>query len=195
MSKRVIRAEEYQDCWEDDPKKWSIVPSTYAAKILGKSLPAIEELVARDKLDSVVIKGAEKSWKGVTMTSLQLYQEQIDKERIPVDDVFEQLEIIAKGSEKKPVYYSEFMDKFGLNYKNPHHRGIISALLGKVSEKTLSNKSIKFMLSVLVVNKSTDMPSEGFYTLAKNLKEMSITESREDFFKRQLELVFTYYKS
>ena len=129
------------------------------------------------------------------MASLLLHHERINKENPPVDDVLKQLEIIAKSPEQKPVYYSDFMEKLDLTYKNPHHRGIISVLLGKVSEDTFADKSMKFMLSVLVVNKSTDMPSEGFYTLAKNLEAMSSTESREDFFKRQIKLVFKYYRS
>ena len=64
MGRRVIPAENYQKRWEEDPEKWSIVPSTYAAKMLGKSLPSIEDLVARDKLDAIIIKDDEKILEG-----------------------------------------------------------------------------------------------------------------------------------
>lgn len=193
MSRRIISAEKYQELWEDDPEKWSIVPSTYAAKIVGKSLPSIEDLVEKDILDVVMIEGDDKTWKGVTMSSLIRYPEKI-KSGIPsVDNVFSELENVAASM--STIYYSDFMRKIGLNHANPHHRRLIGMLLCEASEITFNDKNRGFMLSVLVVNKSTGMPTESFFVLAKKLKALSSYEDHGDFFKRQTRLVFKYYEN
>lgn len=189
MARHDMSLAEYQEKWRNNPAKWSIVPASYAAHVLGKSLPSIEAFVEKGFLEAVIIEDNDKTWKGVTMSSLLQYPEKATQGFPSAENIYCELKKLAKRGDR--IFYSELMDMFGLNYKNPHHRKKIGLLLCEVSEKSyVENKS---MLSVVVVNKSTNVPSGTFFELAKKLKAITTYEDENEFFERQLRLVFRCY--
>jgi hypothetical protein len=114
---------------------------------------------------------------------------------LTVQAVVEALEAYAKASEPQTVFYSLFMQHLGLDPDNQQDITVISALLAQASELTYKDPARQFMLPVLVVSEAVGIPGGGFYKLAKKLGAIGPKESREDFFLRQIQLVFDHYGS
>lgn len=192
MGRMIFSATDFLTSWQENPEDLGIVPSSYAAKILGKTLSNVDDLLKNGKLNACIIKDGNKKWKGITVQSLLDYKNSIKE--INTDTILYKLSNFAK--KKETVYYSDFMEEIGLNYRNPHHRKEIGIISGKASKKTFLDESKKFMISALIVNKTTNlanMPSKSFFLLAKELGAINDKDSYSIFFKKQIKLIFKYY--
>jgi len=114
--------------------------------------------------------------------------------RVTPQSVIDALEALARDSSHQTASYETFMHQFGMDSGNQQHISTISALLCTASETTYADPARQFMLSVLVVGKATGIPGGGFYKLAKKLGAIAPNERREDFFLRQVQLVFGHYQ-
>lgn len=111
--------------------------------------------------------------------------------QVPIDqDIYRKLISIAEA--KTTITYQELASVHGLTMDNPASRARLADLLGQISAEEYKNG--RPLLSVLVVNKASGMPGQGFFHLAKRLGSH---DQRDDltFFVSELKKVHEYWAS
>jgi hypothetical protein len=162
----------------------AVVSKAMAAKSRGVSAPAIERMLADNRLTSIRISGTSC----VLAKQLIELMEKEEKRRTTVRQLLEKF-----ACEKEFVFYDQVMAPIGLSTRKPPDRKAIGAILGGISEKTYKEKGV--LLSVLVHKKTAGktLPSEGFFMLADSLE--IAYDDRDDFVEEQTRLVFECYRA
>lgn len=147
----------------------NLLPTAFAGHILGLTksgvLRKVEAKSARLKLISFTA-GDGTVWNGITAESLA-EEVQYMKNHVPNTArlVLKQLHTLAKAG--ATANYGDFMAAIDLSWQNPNHRKLVGYLLGLVSERV--GREHQLVLSVLVVNKLSQKPSDAFFQLAKDV--------------------------
>lgn len=97
--------------------------------------------------------------------------------------------LVYQAGKKCTITYGELCKRIKCANIAPNDK-ILNELLGEIS--TESAKSNECMLSVLVVKKNTQIPGNGFFSLAKDNGFKIV--NRELFIKAQIELVHEQYR-
>jgi hypothetical protein len=158
------------------------VPIPFAASALGIEQTTIRAYVRTGQLKAFLLTSEwNEKWTGVSARSLLKELNGRDQQVADLVDPI-MYELTELGGER--IEYGKLMPKFGLSASNPHHRNLIGQVLGKVSERSYDKH--KVMLSVQVVRKHDQLPSEPFFDLAIQLGAMRDETDHEDFVKRQI---------
>tara|TARA_Y100000310_G_C20027191_1_gene510149 strand:+ start:147 stop:503 length:357 start_codon:yes stop_codon:yes gene_type:complete len=115
------------------------------------------------------------------------------------DQAYETLKTTAK--QQQIIYYQALNNSCGLDLD--FNRGCDRREIGNILEEIsrFEHERGRPMLSVVVVNQenssqgNSNMPSIGFFKLARNIRSMRALESKEGFFLRELSKVYNYWKS
>lgn len=153
---------------------------TDVAKHFGIGRAAVEQQMARGSLDGIRI---DKS----LYVSLDSFRNRVSEYEAMVSAIEACLAERAKVG--KTIPYSEVMQMLGLDHVRSADRKKIAVMLGDLSGRTYEKNGI--LLSVLVVKKGTDYPSDGFYGLVESL---GIEMDDEDTYHiEETERVFKHY--
>ncbi len=128
------------------------------AKMIGIQRPAVEKRIEKGTLKGIKVGNSMHVLTHSILDNLQ-------KEHKMRAQVFDTLVNIARGHTTIP--YSALMAQIGLDYRLSPHRKKIGEILGSISEETFAAKGV--LLSVLVVDKTTGMPSDSFWWLFERL--------------------------
>ena len=157
-----------------------VIGITDVAKHWGVSRAAIEQRMARGTLDGVRI---EKS----LYVALESFRTQVEEYEAKLDMIEEHLADCA--AKRTLIPYGKLMDYVGLNHVLSSDRNKMGVMLGVISSRSYEKHGI--LLSVLVVKKGTDYPSEGFYNLVESLGiEM---DDEDTYHLEETERVFAHY--
>ena len=98
--------------------------------------------------------------------------------------------IISTAETKATVTYQELASVKGLTMNNPADRARLANLLGEISR--FEHAGGRPMLSVVVVSKTSGMPGQGFFQLARELR---VHDAKDDlaFFVSELNKVYEYW--
>lgn len=133
------------------------------------------------------------SWTGVTVESLAKEVDYQENHRARTTKAaFDLLhELVMTGETRE---YGEFMEAIGLAWRNPIHRKLTGAILGRIS--TVAYRRHGLLPSVLVVSKKTEKPSPAFFRFARDLGVYAGpgTQSENVFFEQTKTDVFASKK-
>ncbi|WP_143105841.1 hypothetical protein [Brevundimonas viscosa] len=159
-------AEEYVELGRFDERaaKSILVPISIAADALGYEQTTVRAHVRQGKLAEIVVACGDHKVKGVTLASIR---EALEARSARIDDLKEPLRDIIWHNGPHSIEYKKVMEGVGLSSSNPHDRRLIGAALDGLSKESFEREG--FLISALVVLKSSGRPSEGFYKLARSL--------------------------
>lgn len=180
MTKKKIRsyeAGEYVEAIGSGPsrKDITLIPITIAAAALDVMPTTARAYVRQGILKEVAVVCGDATVKGVTLGSLHA---ELKKRSDRVSELVDDLETILWNEGGRPMEYGEVMPRVGLSTSNPHHRSLMGAALGQLSEASF--KSHGFMISSIVVLKSNGRPNPSFFDLAHAIgaKKRSMGDER-----------------
>jgi hypothetical protein len=177
-----------------DAARWAAVPVPIAASLLNITREAVGERIRNKTLEAVTVRGKERSWKLVLVSSLAGSRQEAKEIEGSIDHrIAGLLEDAARL--KTTVNYGSLMKEIGMSYSNPQHRREIGAALGRISQESVDDKGRKFMLSTLAVRKNTDFPNDAFFELAIRLGQMEENGKPKDFWENQRDQIFRYYST
>lgn len=136
----------------------SIIGVGMAAKMLAIKRASVEQRIARETLPAIMVG---KRTHVLCSSLLRI----IDDEAAMTDKVTKALRSLIRHSQTMP--YGELMSKVGLAHQFSADRKKIGAVLGKISEGTWETH--KVLVSILIVDKGTGMPSDSFWGLYEDL--------------------------
>jgi hypothetical protein len=158
------------------------IPIPFAASALGIEQTTIRAYVRSGQLKPFLLTSEwDEKWTGVSGRSLLKELQARDQQ---VADLVDPIIYDLKELGGERIEYGKLMPKFGLSANNPHHRNLIGQVLGEVSKRSYDEH--KVMLSVQVVRKHDQLPSEPFFDLAVGLGAMREDTDHEEFVKRHL---------
>lgn len=103
--------------------------------------------------------------------------------------IYDELRKVAR--EQRTTTYGDIAPLAQLDMENPYHRTEIARLLGEIS--THEHELGRPLLSAVVIGKDTNIPGQGFFTLARELGRYS-GDDDVAFFARELSRVFGAWK-
>lgn len=162
----------------------SLLPIQMVADHRGKSRGAIVRMIDLGQVKGITIDDTR-------FVQARSYIDLLSTERRRVDKVRTFLENTA--AKRETVTYEPVMSQVGLRWQVPAHRTIIGGILGTISEE--SWKSDKTVLSVLVCQKATRRPGDGFFDLAGHLGLRWDKDDKDGFVQRETEKVWDRYAS
>jgi hypothetical protein len=182
----------YLEQCQTNSSQWAAVPVPLAASFLGLTREAIGERIRRGTLESVTVRGKERSWKLVLVSSLVHSTKEAKAHEVTIDDLVTGfLEDAARL--EATVNYGTLMEKVGMSYSNPQHRRELGAVLARISKNSLDDPDRRFMLTALAIRKGTQFPNEAFFELAISLGQMDEHDDPEDYWDNQLDQIFRHY--
>ncbi len=197
MSKtKFSNLEDYLEKVSEEPDLYAFVPISLAAQAIGVNRSTLNDLVRARTLKKIVIRGDDLKWQGIQVASLKGYMEKIEEKQAVYEGYTSAARevLIETAKSKGLIAYGELMSKIGLNSNVPNDRTIIGRVLGDISSE--SWKKSKFMLSVLAVLKSTEMPNSVFFDLAEELDDTFSFDDEDDwddFFEKQRRKIYRFY--
>jgi len=102
--------------------------------------------------------------------------------------IYEKLKEVA--NKKQIIYYSEIAHLARLDMSIPHDRERLGAILDEINREEL--KQGHPMLSAIVVQKNTNLPGQGFFTLAQSL-DLFVGSDKDKFYIKELKKVHDYW--
>ena len=90
------------------------------------------------------------------------------------------------------VTYSKLASIAGLDMTQPHERARLGEILGDIS--IYEHKNNRPLLSVVAWFSNSPEPSQGFYNLAESLELFSKKQDKQEFFIRELNNTYQYWK-
>lgn len=160
---------EYLGALKADPTL-AIMGLAMASRMLGIKRASVEQRIARSSLKGVKIGKQLHVMSG----SLIEVMDQEDSMKAAVVRVLRSL--IAK---KQTQTYGVLMQAVGLDHVLSAHRKKIGAVLGEISEGTWERD--KVLVSVLIVDKGTGMPSDSFWGLYRDLTGREVKDRAKVF--------------
>ncbi|MFA4937827.1 hypothetical protein [Brevundimonas sp.] len=191
MTKRAFEwtAEEYIDLGRIDDRsaKHVLVPVAVAAKSLGYEQPTIRAHVRQGKLTEIIIDCDGHKVKGIALASIR---EALRAREARIADLKEPIRDVIWHTGSETVEYGKLMAAVGLSSNNPHDRRLIGSALDGLSRDSL--KCEGFLISALVVLKSTGRPSDGFYKLAR-INGLGQNQSDDVIWHNQMRLIRCWF--
>src|SRR5512145_734067 len=139
----------YLEALKADPAL-TMIPLGMVAEWKGISRSAVSEQVKSGKLEGIVVKGARKTWRGVSPDALfaqvEAHETGIRERRLQVLRT-----LSAAAAAGILLTYGEVMAPAGLAPSNPRHRAEIGTLLSDLSRDSLASHD--FLISAVVVQK------------------------------------------
>lgn len=177
--------ETYLDALRGDPAL-AMIPLGMVAELKGISRSAVSEQIKSGRLESLVVKGGRKSWRGVTPKALF---EQCERVETGVRDRRRRVaEALARaGGAGRLAPYGEVMAAAGLSPRNPRDRAEIGLLLAALSKESL--RSDGCLVGAIVIQKATGHPNAQFFRLARELGMLDGRDEME-FWREQCSKVF-----
>lgn len=183
--------------WVDDPKLGAfavrVIEKTATGPARTAALAALAEaragatgIIHKDIDDALARLGVASSIAGPSGTPA----------KAPVEmnrNLYEVLVAAARAG--RTMTYSEAGEIVGLSMRNPHHRRVLGQHLGAISEFEVEHG--RPMLSALVVQKGSGQKrtGTGFDQLGEELGLKRALDDEATFEGRQLDQVFTYWRS
>lgn len=182
--------EAYVEALRTDPAV-TMIPLGLVAELKGISRSAVSEQIRSGRLEGISVKGSRKTWRGVTAKALSAQterQEQSDRTRR--HHVVKALSRAA--AQGCPVTYGEIMAPAGMTPSNPRHRAEIGALLSELSRESLDRHG--FLISAIVVQKTSGRPNTLFFKLAEELGRLEPGADRAAFWRAECDRVFAGFR-
>lgn len=169
----------------------TMIPLGLVAELKGISRSAVSEQIRSGRLEGGSVKGKHKTWRGVSPRALfdqarQLEDHANDRRR----KVITALSLAAASGRTVP--YGEIMTPAGMCSSNPRHRAEIGALLSELSME--SHKRHGFLLSAVVVQKTTGRPNALFFRLAEEIGLLSPQDDRMAFWHAERDKAFAAFR-
>lgn len=180
---RTFDANEYVELGGIKTKALSniLVPISIAASALGIEQTTVRAHIRQGKLNEIIVDCGGLLVKGVSLGSIQ---ETLAERETKVQNLADELEPLIWHRQGQTIEYGELMGMVGMSSNNPHHRDLIGRALGRLSEQSFS--SYGFMISALVVLKSSQRPNEIFYELAHQIGAKKRSMSNERFWSEDM---------
>ena len=99
--------------------------------------------------------------------------------------------IVKVAEDGGRVYYGEIAPLVDLDMKLTHHRGLMGAILERISRR--EHSAGRPLLTAVVIKKMTGIPGKGFFKLAKCLR-LQTHEADADFWEKELKRVHDYWR-
>lgn len=164
----------------------AIIPLGMVAELKGISRSAVSEQIKTGRLESLIVEGRRKTWRGVTPAALFAQAERLDAvARERRDRVAETLARAA--AEHRLIPYGAVMEAAGLSARNPRDRAAIGALLAELSRDSLAQRGC--LIGAIVIQKATGHPNAQFFELARTLG-LPVGADETGFWRDQCDRVF-----
>lgn len=179
----------YLEALGKDPSL-AMIPLGMVAEWKGISRSAVSEQIKSGRLEGIVVHGGGKTWRGVSPHTLSLQAQARESHRH--DRRLLVLAAIAEAAAAGRVLtYGEVMAPAGMAPSNPRHRAEIGAILSDLSRDSLGSQG--FLVSALVVQKTSGRPNGLFFTLARELGCLEKDGNEVAFWRDQCDRAFTAY--
>lgn len=182
--------EAYVEALRSDPAL-TMIPLGLVAELKGISRSAVSEQIKSGRLEGISVKGRRKTWRGVTPQALFAQaerQEHSDKTRR-----HHVVKALSKAAaEGRPVSYGDIMAPAGMTPSNPRHRAEIGTVLSEISRDSLARHG--FLISAIVVQKTTGRPNTLFFKLAEDLGCLAPGADRAAFWQAECDKVFAAFR-
>lgn len=156
---------DYIDAVRNDPGL-AMIPVGLVAELKGISRSAVAEQIRTGALESVVVKGDRKTWRGIRPAALF---DQADRAEQRIRDRHDKVAaaLAALAAAGRTGTYGEVMAPAGMSPRNPRHRAEIGDILADLSRHSWLDHG--FMIGAMAVQKVTGMPNALFFDLAREL--------------------------
>lgn len=170
----------------------TMIPLGMVAEWKGISRSAVSEQIKSGKLEGLEVKGQHKTWRGVCPDALFAQEQAAEngarERRLQVLRTLSQA--AAAGHQ---LSYGDVMAPAGLSSRNPRHRAEIGTVLSVLSRDSLSHHG--FLISAIVVQKTTGRPNALFFTLARQLGCLGEHDDETTFWQHQKDRVFAAFRA
>ena len=161
------------------------------AAVLAVTRPVVRELLRDKKLDGLrLTNGANWKRTVVLIASLDAYRtgrdQAFDEQTSEVAAILQRVAAV-----RETIAYGDLMAEIGMEWRNPPNRNRIGQILGAVSERSVAAGG--FMLSALAVLKSTHVPNDSFFDLARHLKLLDDGGDQAEFLREQQEAAWQHH--
>lgn len=187
---RTLTAQEYAELGGPSNKaRYSIlVPISIASTVLEIEQTTVRAHIRQGKLREVVVDCDGSLVKGVALGSLH---DVLAEREDAVQELTERLEPIIWHRGCNTIEYGELMPFVDMSTQNPHHRDMIGRALGKMSLKSYRDHG--FMISALVVLKSSQRPNEIFFRFAEDIGAKKKSMGDERFWQKELDRIKDWF--
>ena len=180
----------YLEALNKDPAL-AMIPLGMVAEWKGISRSAVSEQIKSGRLEGIVVRGDNKTWRGVSPHTLFAQAEERDSHQR--ERRMRVLAAIAQAAaEGCLLTYGEVMAPAGMVPSNPRHRAEIGTILSDLSRDSLGSQG--FLISALVVQKTSGRPNGLFYTLARELGCLEEDGDETAFWRDQCGRAFAAYR-
>lgn len=175
----------------DDPGL-AMVPYSFAAHVFDVKVPTVQGYV-RDGILREVVIGKDREWVGLLAADVSAERKR--RRDAVMLHVPKARKILKRAARRGEVveYGEDLMKPLGLNHAHAHDRDLIGKVLGQISTQTYRKDRPRHMLSVLAVRKTTGLPNEAFFGLARHLGALEEGADEEKFFRLEKRAVFRAY--
>jgi hypothetical protein len=177
--------EAYLDALRGDPAL-AIIPLGMVAELKGLSRSAISEQIKSGRLDSLIVEGRRKTWRGITPKALF---EQAERLECGSRDRSHRVAgaLAEAGAAGRLIAYGEVMAAAGMSASNPRDRAAIGIVLAELSRQSLRAEGC--LVGAIVIQKASGHPNVQFFELARELGVLGEGD-RMEFWRGQCAKVF-----
>lgn len=168
----------------------AMIPLGMVAEWKGISRSAVSEQIKSGRLEGIVVKGGDKTWRGVSPHTL-FAQDQARASHQRDRRLLVLAAIAEAAAAGRLLTYGEVMRPAAMAPSNPRHRAEIGAILSDLSRDSLGGQG--FLISALVVQKTSGRPNALFFTLARELGCLGEDQDETAFWRDQCGRAFAAY--